>query len=107
MSKGLGKVERIVLEALKRRGDSRVPLTVQDIACQVYYGFDCFAGAELCPCNPPNAVYQAICRAVRSLEGKGLVKCERNGKFALGGTYYRDGRRGGSMSVKKIRLINV
>ncbi len=107
MSKGLGKVERIVLEALKRHSNSRVPLTVGGIACQAYYGFDCFNSAELCPCNPPNALYQAVARSVRSLERKGLVKCERDGKFAAGGTYYRDGRSGGSMSVKKIRLINV
>lgn len=107
MSKGLGKVERIVLEALKRRDDSYVSLTVGTVACQAYYGFDCFAGAELCPCNPPNAVYQAVARAVRSLERKGLVKCERDGRLAGGGTYYRDGRRGGDMSIKKIRLISV
>lgn len=106
MSKGLGRVEKIVLEALKRCGDSHVPLTVGAVTCQVYYGFDCFAGAELCPCNPPNAVYQTVARAVRSLERKGLVECERDGKLAGGGSYYRDGRRGGDMSVKKIMLIN-
>jgi len=74
MSKGLGRIEKLVLEALKREKDNRIPPDVMTIAYMVHNGLDCWIVLDSVD-EPPHAVYQSVCRVVRNLERKGLVRC--------------------------------
>ena len=103
MSKGLGKVERLVLEALKGQDSHRV-LSVGDLAYMVHWGIDCFQTSDGPPSSPPYAVYQSVCRAVRSLERKGLIKWKKRNAYPDRRHY---GKRGGSSWSKVIELISV
>lgn len=75
MSKGLGKVERLILESLQRM-DSHEILGVWDLAYMVHNGIDCFDRTfnDPQPEKPPYVVYQSVCRAVRKLEQKGIIR---------------------------------
>lgn len=77
MSIGLGKVEKLILKALKRWGD----MTIDDL-CQIrIFGMDFFTEKRLeeigtyTVANWSSATWQSTTRAVRSLVSKGLVKC--------------------------------
>ena len=103
MSKGLGRIERLVLDALERESGNRIPLDVVTLAYMVHNGLDCWITSDLVD-KPPYAVYQSVCRAVRNLERKGLVRCGKTQcsfmdryNFSCGGVSWR----------KVIRLVSV
>jgi len=75
MSRGLGRIERLILESLQRK-DSHEVLGVWDLAYMVHNGIDCFARTidDPQPEKPPYAVYQSVCRAARKLEKKGIIR---------------------------------
>jgi hypothetical protein len=83
MSQGLGKVEAFVLEALNRYrppvGWTGSALEVTRIAYQFVNGFD-----SALVIRPSASVYQSVCRAVRSLERKGLVESVKRGQLVDG-----------------------
>ena len=64
MSRGLGKIERLVLAALESQDEHRVE-TVWDLV--PFFK----AGSQY---RYSQSAYQSVCRAVRSLERKGFVK---------------------------------
>ena len=86
MSVGHGRIERRVLKVLKwhrnwrqvnRPYDKGQPdiLSVKDIVWDIQYG--CREDYPDGAVGPSNALYQSACRAVRSLERKGIVKTGR------------------------------
>jgi len=94
LSKGLGKVEKKVLEALEMHtGERQLGLPVLKVAIQVHNGLDCYNRDESLE-YPPDSVYQSVCRAVRSLERKGLIQAGKRGIWY--GGYKRIKRYGDS-----------
>jgi len=71
MSKGLGKLERQVLELVKSRKSRWNAYPGQ--------GLGVVEVAWLIRDNPPSSLYQSVCRSVRSLERKHLIKAVKRG----------------------------
>ena len=98
MSVGLGRIERRVLKVLARyrqhneqwrveRGlmEEERPdaLSIGDIVGGILYGCDKDWPAE----PPPSVLYQSVCRAVRSLERKRLVRTSKRVTFWEDGSF--------------------
>lgn len=104
MSRGLGKVESFVLEAIADKG-GKVP-GIGELALKWVYGMDVFrTDRNLGGQEPSRAVYQSICRAVRSLERKGYVISEKKGLGERERLSF--GQRGGESWRKDISLVSV
>jgi len=103
MSKRLGRIEKLVLEALKREKDNHIPPDVMTLAYIVHNGLDCLRDSDLAD-EPPRAVYQSVCRAVRNLERKGLVRCGKRRCSYMDGL---NSSRGGVSWNKVIQLVSV
>jgi len=77
MSQGLGKVEKLILKALKKYGD----MSIDDLTVLKVHGLDFFyriedvGSFEIGLWDTPAA--QSIIRAVRKLTALGLVKCSK------------------------------
>jgi hypothetical protein len=81
MSQGLGKVEKMILKALKRYGDCDIgELCVLRVHGLDFYAKLCADESDIFEWEVPTSktsIWQSTARAIRTLARKGLVNCTR------------------------------
>lgn len=98
MSRGLGRVEQEIIEHLERWRNSEINRSVSSLAWGVFSPRD-DRGDYLG--KPSRSQYLSVCRAVQSLERKGLV---RTYKKQLNGHHRFNKGRGGESWCKIVEL---
>jgi hypothetical protein len=96
MSRGLGHLQRLVLEALQQHTASVDLETLAYLAAGLIDDL-----RQPCPTEPPPpATYKAVARAVTGLERRGLVIAEMRGFYGT----HPNGDRGHPGRLKKVRF---
>lgn len=117
MGRGLGKIQRTILEILRTKGDAYLEdavdgryervrgwQSVGNLIYMVLYGLDCFERTDgVIHPTPPESQMQPIWRAIRTLEKRGVIESR---SFDLTWkTRSNFGKRGGANRTKAIRLV--
>ena len=117
MGRGLGKIQRTILDILSTKGDEYLEddidgfmvrirgwLSVGSVAYMVLYGLDCFERTDgVINPTPPESQMQPIWRAIRTLEKRGII--ESRPLPLTWRTRSNFGKIGGANRTKAIRLV--